>query len=451
MPTPPDKTFSFVIEYNVDDTSGNAAPTARRLIRVVCPPPEAFCSDPETGAATCTVGGVCGRPAALMMMASAAAGNPIPGSSGAAGAAAAGATPRGAAAAMAAAGSSGSAAAAAATAADMPPAPPNITLLGPPSAEVQAGFGYDRCAPTAPLSALCDRGASAVDALDGPLDRVITVCGSPWRGAGGARLAPVLLACGIDGDRPGTYSINFTATNSAGLSAAVSRRIVVRARCPEGEQLCPDRVTCSEGGTCFARAPAPTSAGNASANATTAAAAGAPTGRVGAATAQAAAKAAAAAMDMAPNQPPNITLVTTGTLGPDVYVRRVFGSYPACGDGKLPSEDAPCELGVTAFDPDGGANASALDISDSAVVCPPPACLAAGCSPLELRRHTFRAKVGGGPGVWVPTGREEQCVCRAASHPAAPVRQGRADPKRPIGAGPAAVAGWASTVARAKR
>ncbi|WIA43294.1 hypothetical protein OEZ86_009795 [Tetradesmus obliquus] len=33
LPTPPDKAFSYVVEYSVADYSGNAAPTARRLIK----------------------------------------------------------------------------------------------------------------------------------------------------------------------------------------------------------------------------------------------------------------------------------------------------------------------------------------------------------------------------------------------------------------------------------
>ncbi|WIA22837.1 hypothetical protein OEZ85_001227 [Tetradesmus obliquus] len=36
LPTPPDKAFSYVVEYSVADFSGNAAPTARRLIKGRC-------------------------------------------------------------------------------------------------------------------------------------------------------------------------------------------------------------------------------------------------------------------------------------------------------------------------------------------------------------------------------------------------------------------------------
>lgn len=53
---------------------------------------------------------------------------------------------------------------------------------------------------------------------------------------------PILLACGIPGDKPGTYSITFSVSNSAGVTATVIRQVVIRAVCPVGEQLCPDKV-----------------------------------------------------------------------------------------------------------------------------------------------------------------------------------------------------------------
>lgn len=53
---------------------------------------------------------------------------------------------------------------------------------------------------------------------------------------------PVLLACGIKPDKPGDYAIVFSVTSSSGLSANVSRSLVIKAACPEGEKLCPDKV-----------------------------------------------------------------------------------------------------------------------------------------------------------------------------------------------------------------
>jgi hypothetical protein len=364
MPTPPDKAFSYVIEYAVDDTSGNAAPTARRIIRVVCPGAEAYCVDPESGAGACTVGGVCGRPAALAAFAATAA-MPASGAPGGAG---------------------GSGASAATAAAPRPAVtPPNITLVGAATIELPAGAKYDRCPPGAALGLLCERGAAAGDALDGPLDRVVKICGSPWRTAAGVRPVPVLLACGIDGAVPGEYALLFTATNSAGLTASATRRLLVRAACPPGESLCPDKISCSEGGTCVAR------------GAASAAAAAAPADAAAAPARDALAARAAKADEAkaAPNQPPRVALRTSNALGPMVYIRRAFGTYAACGPKQLPTTDVPCELGASALDPDGGPKGKGeVDLTGELVVCPPAACLTVGCSPEELKRHRFAVKVG---------------------------------------------------------
>jgi hypothetical protein len=122
----------------VADYSGNAAPTARRLIKVVCPGKEAYCLDPDTAQPTCTTDGVCGKPAALGMS-----------------------------------GSTSKAAAAA-----LPPSPPSISLRVPGSVQFDAGSLYDRCAASAPLGSLCESGAAAEDARDGVLDGQVMVCGN---------------------------------------------------------------------------------------------------------------------------------------------------------------------------------------------------------------------------------------------------------------------------------
>jgi hypothetical protein len=147
QPTPHDKTFSYVIEYSVSDFSGNAAPTARRLIRVVCPGKETYCLDPDTAQPTCTTDGVCGKPAALSMSGSSMM-------------------------------SSNPKAPPAAAAAAVPPGPPSISLRLPGSMQVDAGSLYDRCAADAPLGSLCELGATAEDAKDGVLDGQVMVCGN---------------------------------------------------------------------------------------------------------------------------------------------------------------------------------------------------------------------------------------------------------------------------------
>lgn len=142
LPTPPDKAFSYVVEYSVADYSGNAAPTARRLIKVVCPGKETYCLDPDTAQATCTTDGVCGKPAALSMS-----------------------------------GSSMSSSISL-TAAALPPSPPSISLRVLGSVQFAAGSLYDRCAADAALGSLCEWGAAAEDARDGVLDAQVLVCGS---------------------------------------------------------------------------------------------------------------------------------------------------------------------------------------------------------------------------------------------------------------------------------
>ena len=42
----------------------------------------------------------------------------------------------------------------------------------------------------------------------------------------------------------GVYTIAFTVTNSQGLSASVSRTLVVEPVCPAGETLCSNKVSC---------------------------------------------------------------------------------------------------------------------------------------------------------------------------------------------------------------
>jgi hypothetical protein len=149
----------YVVEYYVEDRSKNAAPIARRLVKVVCPGQEAVCSDPDSGQLTCTVGGSCGKQlSALSTAAATAAAPPAAGSStattGRSGATTAGPAPPSA------------------------PTPPRVTLLGPSTVEVPAGGVFDRCAATATAGSLCDQGVTADDAQDGNMDRQVMICGN---------------------------------------------------------------------------------------------------------------------------------------------------------------------------------------------------------------------------------------------------------------------------------
>jgi hypothetical protein len=335
-PTPAGHDFGAAVLYYVEDAAGNAAPQAQRLIRVECPAGEGLCSD-QGGLPWCTSGGVCS------------AGGPQGSGSGLAS------------------GAAGSSAAAATR--------PSIALIGPAYVEVPQLGSYDRCAPSAAVGALCDRGATAADDRDGNLDRFVSVCGAPFRAQAGQRPVPLLLACNISTGRPGTYTITFQATNSARGSASASRTLRVLSACPAGEVLCGDRVSCSVDMVCLAALPqqrAP-GAGGASTQA----------GQAGAAAPATTAAAAAAA-----NQPPRIALVTTDALGPVVFIRQ-GSSYRPCS-GASPTAAAPCEPGAAAVDPDAADGRG--DLTASVVVCPPPECLTLGCSPAQLQRHRFAAK-----------------------------------------------------------
>jgi hypothetical protein len=167
IPTPPNRSFGFLVEYYVEDRSKNAAPVARRLIRVVCPGAEAYCIDPDTSKPTCTTNGVCGAPALLAMAPSSG-----PSATGSTSASAATSTAR----------SSSSSSVAAAPAA--PPRPPNISLLVPGPVQITAGGVYDRCADSAPITDVCERGIAADDARDGNMERQALVCGQRWVACG---------------------------------------------------------------------------------------------------------------------------------------------------------------------------------------------------------------------------------------------------------------------------
>ena len=51
-----------------------------------------------------------------------------------------------------------------------------------------------------------------------------------------------IRACSYNMTVAGVYSIVFTVTNSKGMSASVSRTLVVQPVCASGEVLCPNKV-----------------------------------------------------------------------------------------------------------------------------------------------------------------------------------------------------------------
>ncbi|KAK3274662.1 hypothetical protein CYMTET_17162 [Cymbomonas tetramitiformis] len=204
--TPPGS--PHVIQYAVQDASGNAAVQLRRRVHVVNPcsrlgaVQEVACGTAADGSTVCSMGGVCDLDL---------------------------------------------------TTEDEAPAPqaPTLELLGPAVLEVAQG-----CAPVVAcpaqgrrMDAVCDLGAAAWDPLDGDLTARVLAC-SP-DGVSGVFANKGISMCGVDTGTPGVYPITFSVINSLGLSTSAARNVTVRARCPIGEVTCADSVTCStNGGVC---------------------------------------------------------------------------------------------------------------------------------------------------------------------------------------------------------
>lgn len=108
-----------------------------------------------------------------------------------------------------------------------------------------------RCPVGAPLSAICDRGATAEDPVDGVITSRITACTTDGtnnkvakRGLGGCRLNTAV---------PGVYNISFLVYNSGGLaSEQLNRTVTVTVTCLPGEFVCKNKVDCSLNGACMA-------------------------------------------------------------------------------------------------------------------------------------------------------------------------------------------------------
>ena len=113
---------------------------------------------------------------------------------------------------------------------------------------IAQGRPYDFCTASSTLSDLCDRGATAEDAVDGILNNVIRFCGFPmYQDKTAATTRPIMpppitVACGIDTQVPGSYPINFTVMNGARRMTTTVRTLVVQAVCRSGEHVCTDLV-----------------------------------------------------------------------------------------------------------------------------------------------------------------------------------------------------------------
>jgi len=195
------ETSPYLVTYDVQDAAGNAAPTQRRRVYVVneCGLGERLCASSQT----CSAGGVCSGLADSM---------------------------------------------ASVEKVIVVNQPPSLQLVGPARVEVMQFEPYAVCTPSSPLSAVCDRGATATDAEDGNLQARVLAC-SP-DGARNRWDVKGVSGCGVNTTVAGNYVIVYSVYDSVGAAAYVNRTVTVRGLCPSGEVLCSDGVTCSEGGVC---------------------------------------------------------------------------------------------------------------------------------------------------------------------------------------------------------
>eukprot|EP00798_Chlamydomonas_sp_ICE-L_P022447 gene22447-29562_t len=106
---------------------------------------------------------------------------------------------------------------------------------------------YGRCPKDAPVGLICDAGATAEDFYDSPLTQNVQVCGHPFfkNTKSNSFRVPILSACNITTRYPGTVTIKFSVTNSAGFTSRVERTLVVESVCLPGSRLCNNLVDCS--------------------------------------------------------------------------------------------------------------------------------------------------------------------------------------------------------------
>ncbi|EFJ49748.1 hypothetical protein VOLCADRAFT_89514 [Volvox carteri f. nagariensis] len=328
----------LVIQKQAADLTGNVAQLARRLIKVVCPSNESYCTDKDD-LPSCTSQGICGDTQATV-------------SSGA---------------------TSGSRYTSAASNESFNSIGfPNLKIMGPLTISIQQNAKYDRCTSLVPQNQPCDPGAVAFDVQDGSLDLRVQVCGTPLRAArAGQTLLPLLIACNVSVSRPGNYTITYSVANSAGRSASVSRVLIVQPVCPSGEILCSDGISCSDGG-------------------------GVCRSNVESASVTISSLVAAAAAETTIALKPQLTLITAIAAPARVLLPRGSTYGPCTTGADLSAASTPsCEPGATAIDSTG-----TVDLTDRVVVCPPSSCLyGGGCSSDLLRRHTLASKGLAGCGI----------------------------------------------------
>jgi hypothetical protein len=174
---------------------------ARRLIKIVCATTENICND-ENDNLICTTNGICGNAFADLLS-----------------------------------GSVTQLYQALVTTKVVVPLP-TLTLLGDLKPIITAGDFYDRCASSASKESVCDRGGEAFDPVDKYLDSRIMVCGQRLYPAEGKAAVPILVACGINSDKNGTYIVKYSVSNSAGMTEHANRTLIIKISCEPGTFLC---------------------------------------------------------------------------------------------------------------------------------------------------------------------------------------------------------------------
>ena len=250
VPTPPGE--PFVIRYAVVDSSGNVSSERRRLVFVVCPLGRKLCAA-DGGGYYCSVSAViCVAPQATVG----------------------------------------------------PPerSPPSIVLNGPAVVEVPQGVPYGACNRRTPAAVACDRGATAVSAVDGDVSAAVHACREGFE-----FVRHGLRGCGIDTSAVGETQLEFFVQHGATRNA-VARTLWIVPACTGGEELCADR-SCSVGRLCpNGSGPRP-----------------------------------AAEVNTAPDL--ELEPVTTDTGSDAVPVPRGW-PYAACSAGSLSTPQRPCDTGV---------------------------------------------------------------------------------------------------------
>ncbi|KAK3266543.1 hypothetical protein CYMTET_24838 [Cymbomonas tetramitiformis] len=219
------------------------------------------------------------------------------------------------------------------------PSPPTVALIGQQSIDVEMGAGYSKCPEGVGLDVVCDRGATAVDEVEGDITTAVLAC-SP-DGVSYKFSKKGVQACGVDTHVPGLYQVLFEVFTSHGTHGSATRNVTVRKTCPTGETLCRDQISCSEAGTCLQDLES------------------------------------AQVEEVVGNTPPAIALVTSEYLLAVVEIRQ-HSEYTACTPGAPSNHDTTCEEGATASDEEDG------DLTARVLACPPSSCLASGCAGHEF-------------------------------------------------------------------